>query len=64
MSATASMMGFEAIYQRHDLMIEIARVETALDELRERPQIDRPEVLGALEKRHAILRDALLRLAM
>jgi hypothetical protein len=63
MGAMAGMMGIDAIHLRHDLMIEIARVEMALDELRERQQASRPDVLGALEKRRATLSEALARLA-
>lgn len=63
MGAMAGMMEIDAIHLRHDLMVEIARVDMALEALQERQAAQRVEVLQKLEARRASLSAQLARLA-
>lgn len=52
-------MNFQPLFVRHDLMIELGRLEAAMDEARERPAND---ALDQLRARSACLSEALQRL--
>lgn len=62
MGIMTSVFPTDPMFLRHDLLIEIGRVDMALDEIRSREKIDRPEMVGSLEKRRQTLNDALVRL--
>jgi hypothetical protein len=62
MSAMISQYTNDPVFLRHDLMIEIGRIDMALDESRDRVAAN--EVLESLQKRRATLNDALTRLAV
>ncbi len=52
-------MNFQPLFVRHDLMIELGRLEAAMNEARERPAND---ALDQLRARSACLNEALQRL--
>ena len=52
----------DPVHLRHDLMIEIGRIDMALDDVRRRAPANQPDVGQSLEKRRASLNDALTRL--
>lgn len=52
----------DRMFLRHDLLIEIGRVDMALDEIRIREKAVQPELICSLEKRRTTLNDALVRL--
>jgi hypothetical protein len=52
------------VFLRHDLMIEIGRIDMALEEFRDRAAANQVQVLESLQKRRATLSDALTRLAV
>jgi hypothetical protein len=62
MSAMMSVVTNDQIHLRHDLMIEIERIEMALEDARERGAANQPTAIASLEKRRALLTDALVRL--
>jgi hypothetical protein len=62
--ATATLVNAgNPTYMRHDLMIEIFRIEQALDEAKARQLSVNPDILSTLERRRAALNDALVRLS-
>ena len=52
----------DPVHLRHDLLIEIGRIDMALDDVRRRAPANQPDVVQSLEKRRASLNDALTRL--
>ena len=62
MSAMPASFAQDPAYLRHDLMIEIGRIDMALDDVRRRAPANQPDVVQSLEKRRASLNDALTRL--
>jgi hypothetical protein len=65
MSAMPTSYGNDPVFLRHDLMIEIGRIDMALEEFRERAAASQQNpVLESLQKRRATLNDALTRLAV
>ncbi len=62
MSAMTSQYTNDPVFLRHDLIIEIGRIDMALDEFRDRTAAN--QVLESLQKRRATLNDALTRLAV
>lgn len=62
MAAMTSVFPTDPVHLRHDLLIEIGRIDMALDEVRTRAQSGQPELVSSLEKRRAALNDALVRL--
>lgn len=55
---------FEPVYPRHDLLMEIGRVELAMDYLQDRDEKVRTALLPGLESRMSSLMDALNHLAV
>jgi hypothetical protein len=51
----------DRVYLRHDLMIEIMRIEMALDDAQARGAANQPQI-ETLEKRRQTLNEALVRL--
>jgi hypothetical protein len=64
MSAMPVTFLTDPAFLRHDLMVEIARIDMALDEVRTRDAANQPEMIQSLEKRRATLNDALTRLVL
>ncbi|MCE3002932.1 MAG: hypothetical protein LW860_09570 [Xanthomonadaceae bacterium] len=65
MSAMPTNYSNDPVFLRHDLMIEIGRIDMALEEFRERVAAnEQAQVLESLRKRRATLNDALTRLAV
>jgi hypothetical protein len=64
MSAMSSHYTNDPVFLRHDLMIEIGRIDMALEEFRDRAAANQVQVLESLQKRRATLNDALTRLAV
>lgn len=60
MSSIASNMTFNPLFLRHDLMIELGRLEMALDSAR--TQTAANDTLGQLETRCARINEALSKL--
>ena len=54
----------DPVFLRHDLMIEIGRIDIALDEFRTRVAANQPQIMQSLQQRRATLNDALTRLAL
>lgn len=52
----------ETLYQHHDLLVELGKVELAMDRLDERPADDRDMLHSILETRQSRLREQLVRL--
>lgn len=52
-------LDFEPLYPHHDLLIEIGRVEMAMEHLDERAEAERSALRPRLESRMHRLRDAL-----
>ena len=52
----------DPVHLRHDLMIEIGRIDMALDDVRRRGPANQPDVVQSLEMRRSSLNDALTRL--
>jgi hypothetical protein len=50
-------------FMRHDLMVEIFRIEQALDEAKARQIVVNPDILTVLERRRLALNAALGRLS-
>ncbi|WP_109126234.1 hypothetical protein [Dyella sp. C11] len=55
---------FQPMYQHHDLLIELGRVEMAMDVLEERSENERQALRPRLVSRWNRLRDELARLAV
>ncbi len=55
---------FQPVYQHHDLLIELGRVEMAMDHLEERSEKERLTLRPRLLSRMSRLRDELQRLAI
>lgn len=65
MSTQPAPYSNDPVFLRHDLMIEIGRIDMALAEFRQRVVVsERSPVLASLEQRRAKLEDALTRLAI
>lgn len=62
MNAAISLAHHDPIFLRHDLMIELGRVEDAIDSVRERHVTSAPE-LASLQKRYIKLQEMLSQLA-
>ncbi len=63
MSAMMSVFPNDRVYLKHDLMVEIMRLEMALEEARARGAANQQrETIVSLEKRRSMLNDALSRL--
>lgn len=62
MGIMTSVFPTDPMFLRHDLLIEIGRVDMALDEIRTGAKAGQPEVVCSLEKRRSTLNDALVRL--
>lgn len=52
----------QSIYQHHDLLVELGKVEMAMERLDERPATDRHVLQPVLENRLTRLREELVRL--
>lgn len=63
MSASASALTVNPLFLRHDLMIEMSRLEMALDNARVHPSANDPHVLAPLETKLARINEALSRLS-
>ncbi|MBB6240972.1 MULTISPECIES: hypothetical protein [unclassified Rhodanobacter] len=57
-------MNFEPLYPHHDLLIELGRVEMAIDSLGERDDSERGSLQPRLESRMSALLEALRDLAV
>lgn len=57
---TAATMSINPLFLRHDLMIELGRLEMAIDSVRLQEAAN--DTLGRLESRHAKINEALSRL--
>jgi hypothetical protein len=57
-------MNFQPVYQHHDLLIELGRVEMAMEHLEERTENERQALRPRLLSRMSHLRDELERLAV
>ncbi len=57
-------MDFQPVYQHHDLLIELGRVEMAMEYLEERSENERQALRPRLVSRMSRLRDELERLAV
>lgn len=55
---------FQPVYPHHDLLIELARVEMAMEHLDERSESERTVLRPRLMQRMSRLRDELQRLAV
>jgi hypothetical protein len=64
MAAMTTEYANDPVFLRHDLMIEIGRIDMALEEFRGRAAANQPQVIESLQKRRATLSDALTRLAV
>lgn len=63
MIATASSMSFNPLFLRHDLMIELGRLEMAMDDMRQHGVQDQAQQqVAQLETRRARINEALSRL--
>ncbi len=63
MIATASSMSFNPLFLRHDLMIELGRLEMAMDDMREHAAPDQSRAqIAQLETRRARINEALSKL--
>ena len=63
MIATAATMSLNPLFLRHDLMIELGRLEMAMDDMREHISIDQTQPqIAQLENRRARINEALSRL--
>lgn len=63
MIATASNISFNPLFLRHDLMIELGRLEMAMDDMREQGTPDQArQQVAQLETRRARINEALSRL--
>ncbi|MEZ5462690.1 hypothetical protein [Dokdonella sp.] len=63
MIATASAMNLNPLFLRHDLMIELGRLEMAMQDMQTTSQVDQSTAqLQQLESRRARINEALSRL--
>jgi len=63
MIATAATMSLNPLFLRHDLMIELGRLEMAMDDMRKHISIDQTQPqIAQLENRRARINEALSRL--
>jgi hypothetical protein len=62
MLAAATVMSLNPLFLRHDLMIELSRVEMAIEDVRQRVPANEQE-LDPLEVKLARINDALSRLS-
>jgi hypothetical protein len=60
MSNIAASMSFNPLFLRHDLMIELGRLEMAIDSARNEPAAN--DTMGQLETRFARVNEALAKL--
>ncbi|MEO7323914.1 MAG: hypothetical protein ABIW82_03715 [Dokdonella sp.] len=60
MTNMAANMSFNPLFLRHDLMIELGRLEMALDSARNEPAAN--DMMGQLETRCARINEALAKL--
>lgn len=60
MSSMATNMSFNPLFLRHDLMIELGRLEMAIDSARTEPAAN--DTMGQLETRCARINEALAKL--
>jgi hypothetical protein len=60
MSSMATNMSFNPLFLRHDLMIELGRLEMAIDSARNAPAAN--DTMGQLETRCARINEALAKL--
>ena len=59
----SSILNFEPVFPHHDLMVEIARVEMAIEHLDRRTENERRLLRGRLEQRMHHLQNELEQLA-
>ncbi len=65
MAVMPALYTADPVCLRHDLLIEIARIDMALDQVKGRqPAANQPDVVTSLEKRRATLSNALVRLTV
>jgi hypothetical protein len=63
LAADASMMNVNPLFLRHDLMIEVGRLEMAIEDIRShRSANEAPSLVSPLESRLARINEALTRL--
>lgn len=63
MISTAATMSLNPLFLRHDLMIELGRLEMAMDDMREHTGDDQPQQqIAHLETRRARINEALSKL--
>lgn len=63
MISAAAAMSLNPLFLRHDLMIELGRLEMAMDNMREAANVDQTtEQIAQLESRRARINEALSRL--
>lgn len=63
MISTAATMSLNPLFLRHDLMIELGRLEMAMDDMREHTTFDQTQPqIAQLENRRARINEALSRL--
>ena len=63
MIATASASSFNPLFLRHDLMIELGRLEMAMDDMRDQATLEQTRQQSAqLETRRARINEALSKL--
>lgn len=63
MIATAATMILNPLFLRHDLMIELGRLEMAMDDMREHTSVEQTQPqIAQLENRRARINEALSRL--
>ncbi len=63
MISTAATMSLNPLFLRHDLMIELGRLEMAMDDMREHTSVSQTEQhIAHLENRRARINEALSKL--
>lgn len=63
MISTAATMSLNPLFLRHDLMIELGRLEMAMDDMREHTGVDQTQQqIAQLENRRARINEALSKL--
>ena len=63
LAADASIMNVNPLFLRHDLMIEMGRLEMAIEDIRQhKPANEAPVLMSPLESRLARINEALTRL--
>ncbi|MBS0571056.1 MAG: hypothetical protein JSS28_10635 [Proteobacteria bacterium] len=63
MLATAAVMTLNPLFLRHDLMIEMSRLEMAIEDVRSHPSANDANALNPLETKLARINEALSRLS-